>query len=302
MRSGIGSVSAWVVVTLLPPGTALAAPGISGEVSVGGRYDSNVAVLDLDRSSDEGDEALLLEAGIAYERALGERASARVGYDFSQSLHETFDTFDLQTHRGSLNASYDLGSVGTGAMLQYVNARLDGEEFLVFRQLSPYITRMFGERLYVRGAYEYTDKEFDGRPSRDAQSHAGDIKVFWFLDGVKRYWLFGYQYTDEDASAASLDYDGHETSVQYTQRFTAAARTVTVKLRAGYETRDYRGVSASIGEPRDEERLKLGSSLSWALSERWTTEASYEYAVFDSNLPVVDFSEHIVELTFGLTF
>ena len=43
-------------------------------------------------------------------------------------------------------------------MGHYVYAGLDSDEFMVMTQVSPYVSRRFGERLFVRGAYGYTDK------------------------------------------------------------------------------------------------------------------------------------------------
>lgn len=284
---------------LLPGAAALANAGLSANLELGGRYDSNVAVLDVDRSSGEGDFAALIAAGVGYEQPLGERASVKVGYNFGQSLHADFDDFDLQTHRGSIDARFDAGGTTLGATYQYVHARLGGDKFMVLKQVSPYVARMFGDRFYLRAGYEYTDKRFSGRPTRDADAHAISGMLFWFLDGVDRYWLFRYRYRDEDAVDPALDYRSHEGSVQYAQRFGLAGQRVTARVRLGYETRDYRAITEAIGARRDDNRLRLQSSLSTPLGDRSTVALTYKYGALDSNLPAVDFDEHVVELTYS---
>lgn len=289
-----------VITALLPCSTAFGDGKFSAELEVGARYDSNVAVLDVDRSSGEGDFAALFAAGVGYEQPMGERASVKVGYHFGQSLHADFDDFDLQTHRGSIDARYDAGVATLGSSYQYVHARLGGDKFMVLQQLSPYVARSFADgRFYLRAAYEYTDKSFSGRPTRDADAHAISGMLFWFLDGVDRYWLFRYRYRDEDAVDPALDYRSHEGSVQYVQRFDLAGQKVTGWLRLGYETRDYRAITEAIGAKRDDTRLRLQTSLSTPLSPRSTVAVTYKYGALDSNLPVVDFDEHVVELTFS---
>ncbi|MCC5886789.1 MAG: hypothetical protein JJT88_10175 [Gammaproteobacteria bacterium] len=116
--------TAAVVTALMPYGAALGDSGLSANLELGARYDSNVAVIDLDRSSGEGDFAALLAAGIGYEQPLGEKTSVKVGYNFGQSLHADFDDFDLQTHRGSIDARFDAGVATLGTSYQYVHARL----------------------------------------------------------------------------------------------------------------------------------------------------------------------------------
>lgn len=291
--------AAAVIATLLPCSAALANSGLSANLEVGARYDSNVAVLDVDRSSGEGDFAAVLAAGIGYEQPLGERASVKVGYNFGQSLHADFDDFDLQTHRGSIDARFDAGGTTLGSSYQYVHARLGGDKFMVLQQVSPYLARMFGDRFYLRAAYEYTDKSFSGRPTRDADAHAISGMLFWFLDGVDRYWLFRYRYRDEDAVDPALDYRSHEGSVQYAQRFDLVGQRVTARMRVGYEARDYRAITETIGAKRDDTRLRLLSSLSTPLGDRSTVALTYRFGALDSNLPAVDFNEHVVELSYS---
>src|SRR5688500_11035535 len=75
----------------------------------GVEYDSNVAVLELDTSADAGDRSLLLDFGVGYDKPDAGRFDLQAGYDFSQSLHDEFDSFDVRIHRGSGTLSYDLG-------------------------------------------------------------------------------------------------------------------------------------------------------------------------------------------------
>ncbi|MCC5871728.1 MAG: DUF560 domain-containing protein [Gammaproteobacteria bacterium] len=294
------SFAAAVVTALMPYAGALGDSGLSANLEIGGRYDSNVAVIDVDRSSGEGDFAALFSAGVAYDQPLGKRTSVKVGYNFGQSLHADFDDFDLQTHRGSIDARFDAGVATLGTSYQYVHARLGGDKFMVLQQVSPYVARSYADgRFYVRAGYEYTDKSFSGRPTRDAEAHAVSGMLFWFLDGVDRYWLFRYRYRDEDAVDPALEYRSHEGSVQYVQRFDVAGQRVTGRLRMGYETRDYRAVTEEIGAKRDDSRLRLQSSLSIPLGERSTVAVTYKYGALNSNLPAVDFDEHVVELTYS---
>lgn len=308
IRTQLAAAAAVLAATLgAAPATAAEADASeqspwSGNVGIGAEYDSNVAILELDATSGEGDQAALIDLGIAYGRDLGENADVKIGYDFSQSLHDEFTDFDLRIHRGSVDAGYDLGFVETGVMGHYAHASLDGDEFLVLKQASPYLSRLFGEVLFLRGAYAHTDKEYQDSPGREADKRAYSADAFVFLNGLATYLVFGYDDIEEDAVAGQFDYAGRQFSTQLVQRIRAAKRPWEFKLRLQYEDRDYSEPTPSIGEERRDERYQVKTSLEIPLSERFTARTVYKYADNRSNLPAVDFDQHVASLMLGLEF
>ena len=115
----------------------------------------------------------------------------------------------MRIHRGSARTSYDLGRLDVGATLQHAYAELDGNEFLTLTQLSPYLSRLVGERLFLRFAYADTDKDFADNPGRDATTSSFSSDAYVFVNGLKTYLVFGHRYDDEDAASAEFDYTGH---------------------------------------------------------------------------------------------
>lgn len=274
----------------------------SGNFGIGAEYDSNVAVLELDETTGDGDYAGLIDLGLAYEPDLGDNADFKIGYDFSQSLHDEFDEFDLRLHRGSVELGYDLGIFKAGVMGHYAHAALDGDEFLTLKRVSPYLSRLFGEVLFLRGAYVDTDKEYEDNPGRDADKRSYSADAFVFLNGLTTYLVFGYDRSDEDAVAAEFDYDGRKYSTQFVQRIGAGKRPLVFKARLRYEERDYTEPTPSIGEERLDERYQAKLSLDIPLSEHLTAQTAYHYADNRSNLPEVDFQEHVGSLMLSVGF
>lgn len=274
----------------------------SGNFGLGAEYDSNVAVLELDETAGEGDYAGLIDLGIAYEPDLGDNADFKIGYDFSQTLYDEFDAFDLRLHRGSAEFGYDLGVFKAGVMGHYAHAALDGDEFLILERVSPYLSRLFGEVLFLRGAYVDSDKEYEDNPDRDADKRAWSADAFVFLNGLTTYLVFGYDAVDEDAVAGRFDYDGRKYSTQFVQRIDAGERELVFKTRLGYEERDYSEPTPSIGAERLDERYRAKLSLDVPLSEHWTAQTAYEYADNRSNLPEVDFEQHVGTLVLNFEF
>ena len=271
---------------------------VSLRLGTGIEYDSNVAVLELDTSTDAGDRSLLFDFGVGYDKPDNGRFDLQAGYDFSQSLHDDFDSFDVRIHRGSGTLSYDLGRVDIGATLQHAIAELDGNKFLTLQQVSPYVSKLVGRRLFLRFAYAHTDKDFAGNATRSAQADALSADAYVFIDGLKYYVVFGYRRDDENARDAQFDYAGDMLRAQLAKRLMAGARELTLRASLRFENRDYDASTPSIGSPRRDDRRQLELSLDVPVGERTTAQVVYEHADNGSNLPSVDFAENVLSLKF----
>jgi hypothetical protein len=271
---------------------------IAFELGTGAQYDSNVAVLELDTSSNAGDAAALLEFGVGYTKPRTGALGLQVGYNLSQTLHEDFDAFDIRIHRGSAGLSYDLEKVDAGATFQYAHAELDGDEFLVLTQVSPFVSKLLGKRLFLRFAYADTDKDFATNPGRDARADALSSDMFVFLNGLETYLVLGVRYDDEDAVDGQFDYTGHRLRAQLSQRFALGARRLTLKAQLRYETRDYAEPTLSIGERRNDDRYQLEVTAQLPIGERVSATFGYKHADNRSNLSSVDFDENVYSVTF----
>ena len=212
---------------------------VSLSLSTGIEYDSNVAVLELDTSTGAGDRSLLLDFGVGYDKPDTGRFDLQAGYDFTQSLHDEFESFDVRIHRGSGTLSYDLGRVDVGTTLQHAYAELDGSEFLTLQQISPYISKLVGRRLFLRFAY--------ARPTRTSrtirrarrQADALSADAYVFIDGLRTYFVFGYRRDDENAIDAQFDYAGDALRAQLIKRLMAGDRELTLRTSLRFENRDY---------------------------------------------------------------
>ena len=278
-----------------------AADAVSFEVGAGLEYDSNVAILELDASTGAGDAAALFELGAAYDRPGDTKLDFGGGYNFSETAHDDFSEFDVRIHRGSARMAYDLGRFDVGATLQHAYAELDGSDFMTLTQLSPYLSWLVGERLFLRFAYGDTDKDFADDPVRDATTGSLSSDAYVFVNGLKTYLVFGHRYDDEDAGEAELDYTGQRLSVQLSQRFPANARDVTLRTYLRAESRDYRAVTASIGALRRDDRLELEVLAEIPVGRRVLTRVGIKRADNESNLPSVDFAETVLSVEFTAT-
>lgn len=272
------------------------------EGKAGVEYNSNVAVLDLDTNTGEGDWAATFNGLIEVSGNPVEQLVLRGGYEFSQTLHDEFDAFDLTLHRGFAEAGYDFGFVTFGVLGNLAQANLDGDEYLTFTQISPYLSQQFGDTLFVRVSYAATDKSFEGRPQRDATSDTIAADAYFFLEGTKRYIVIGGKAVDEDATSDEFDFSGGSGRIRYVQRFDALEREVTLRAGVEYEQRDYDATSPIIGAAREDRRTGVELSLEAPLVDNVFVEGSYRFGDYQSNLATADYDEHVTSVKLGVKY
>lgn len=272
------------------------------EGKVGAEYNSNVAVSELDTSTGEGDWAATINALAEVTVIPVEKLTLRAGYDFSQTLHDEFDAFDLAIHRGYAEAAYDFDFVSVGVLGNLAQANLDGDEYLTLTQVQPYISKQFGNSLFLRAAYSATEKEFEGRPQRDATADAVQVDGYFFLDGVQRYVVLGGRAAEEDANAAEFDYKAWMGRARFIQRFDAFDQNLTFRAGVEYEDRDYDNVTPLIGVPRSDKRTTADVQVDIPLGETFFSEISYRYGKYESNLASADYDEHVGAVKLGVKY
>ncbi len=290
--------------------TALAHPALaqddpvtfSGSVSAGIGSDSNVGIPELDQTTGEGDLSYLFSLEGNVEADASERLTLRAGYELAHTGYQDYDEFSLQTHRGSLEAVYDFDVVEAGLLYNYVHARLDGEGYLNYQQISPYVTHLAGDRVFLRGALEFTDKDFQTDDARDAEGQGVRGDVYYFIDGASQYVSLTGRVREEDANSDLFDFTGMSVDARYNQDFTVLDRSAELRIGGGYESREYDGVDPLISDARSDDILSAQTGLEFELAGPLALDVDYSYRDRQSNLPSADYDEHVAELRLRASF
>jgi hypothetical protein len=264
------------------------------QVGVGGEYDTNVTVDEVDLSSGQSDYAVIADFGVAMKQDLGESANFSVNYDVSQSSYLEFSQVDRLTQILGTDFNVDLGDVNAGLSAYYIDSRLDGEGFLEYVRLSPSLSGFISRRWFARGAYVYSERRIDDRQLRNADTHTGEMDMYYFHRGLRSYLNFGYRYRSEDSVAPELSFDAHSLKLRYIRRLNVAQQRMKAELALRYEVRDYWSAEPTIGVPRNDDRLRVKADLEWLLTPRVTWQLYYSYGDYESNLPRADFTQTII--------
>jgi hypothetical protein len=287
-------VSAALVTHAQQPSKEASKNRWSAEVGIGGEYDTNVSVDEVDLSSGQSDYAFTADFELGLRHDFSERTKASINYDASQATYQEFSRVDRITQILGADISHDLGRSSVGLSAYFIDSRLDGEPFLRYLRLSPSLSGFLSQRWFARGAYVYSEREIEERTARDAETHSGEMDIYYFHRGLRSYANLGYRYRDEDAVAPEFDFSSHSLKLRYIRRFDLWEHKAKAEIALRYEVRDYRFDEPTIGEPRDDNRLRGKLDFELPLTQRFTWQVYYSYGDYVSNLPRADFTQTII--------
>ncbi len=279
--------------------------------SLGVEIDDNVSTDEVDNNSNLSDEALLIELGGTYKPQFGDAYGLELGYDFSQSLHEDLDEFDLQTHSLSATVEHEIAPWDLGFTYLYSRSLLGGDDFLGIHSLTPSVGRSVTDRWYVSLRYGLQVKDFvqTGNDARDAVNNGLTFDNFIFFDQSRSYISVGYRIEDENTDGDRFDYVGHFLHVRAKVRLPIEQlQRFKPTLRLGYQfsKKDFSNsascASPCIGAERDDERMTFSGALSLDLTETVNTELAFETIEAVSNRSSADFDETVVTFKVGVKY
>ncbi len=268
------------------------------ELSIGGEYDSNVAVDEVDLSSSQSDYALTMNAKLEAHSSLSSKADLNLSYDYSQSLYKEFSEVNRQTHILGSNLALDMGKFDSGLSLYYIDSRLDHNKFLTFYRASPSVSGFISKKWFARGAYVYSNKSIERNSQRDAISNTAEFDIYYFHRGLRSYFNIGYQYKNEDAEAEEFDYWSGNAKLRYIRRFDLLEKVATLELAFRYEDRNYTSPTPSIGDDRADQRQRWRIDLEIPVIERGAIKLYASYGDYESNLPRADYDQSIIGMRF----
>ncbi|MDY6982577.1 MAG: surface lipoprotein assembly modifier [Pseudomonadota bacterium] len=275
---------------------------VSGSVAAGIEYNDNLSVTELETAAGTGDTAATLEANADVNWQAGENTSVAGGYSFSGSRYQDVDAFDLDLHLLYADVSHDFALLTLGANYYFADARLGGDSFLELNQYSLYAGKLFADAWYLRGALNFTDKQFDVFDVRDADNEGFSTDLYRFFNAGRSNVMLGYAYEDEDTRGPAFDYSADTLRLRLNHRFTLMERSARVLLGYRWQDRDYANATPAIGVPRDDSQRVVEAQFEVDVIENLALTAGWEYGDYDSRLPSADFTANRVAMAMRLSF
>ena len=261
------------------------------EVSAGLEQDSNLNVVELDKSSNESDIAALLNAKLDANWKPVEKLSLSGGYSYSSKTYQENDIYNLAIHQFFADASYDFSAITAGASYHNANAILDGKSFLDLQQTSIYASKLINNKIYLRAAVNNQDKHFSGVSARNAENSGFSGDVFIFSNAGKTFVNFGVSNEKENALAKQFDYEGINLKAKVSNKFLLWNKENKLQLGYRYLKRDYSGVTPEIKTKRHDTGNIAEGSWEISFTPKISLETKLEHGKYKSNLDAADYSD-----------
>tara|TARA_R110000782_G_scaffold63584_1_gene130217 strand:- start:6265 stop:7182 length:918 start_codon:yes stop_codon:yes gene_type:complete len=272
------------------------------DAKLGYHNDSNVGIADLDTNSGSADAARTY--GIALKAALPvtRRLVSRFGYDYEDTAYQELSAFDLGLHHVFAELTWKTSLLDAGINVEKFQAQLDGDNYLDLVQVTPSVSRLIGNRVFLRGAYTQADKQYADLPGRDATSDAFRADLYMLIDNMDRYIAVGLQNSEEDTVDPAFDYDALRWNMTYGHTFALASRDMKLKASVSHEGRTYANQDEAIGDNRQDKRLRFRIGANWQVFEHFGVTANIEHLDIRSNLESAALDKTIVGLGINATF
>lgn len=271
-------------------------------LEAGTEYDSNLSVAELDQFSRQSDWAALLNARLNGRWEATDRLELKTGYSYLSKTYQDNKNFDLAIQQLFADVNYQFDWAKLGASIHHADAELADKDLLTLQQTSVYASRLFNQRVFMRGAVNFQDKDFPGNGERNARNtgFAGDVFVF-FNQGAT-FIATGVTQEQEDASQASFDYDATSLRASINHKFSIWDKNSKIQLGTRYHARDYSDITSAVDSRRaDTHRV---TNIEWEinLTENLIATSKIERGNYESNFAAADYSETLGSITFALTF
>lgn len=260
-------------------------------ISLGGRYDSNISVEELGDIVIGNDVAATVSGSIDAVFTLSQKHKLSTSYDFEQSIYQTFTQVNTQTHIGGVQWDMSVKPASIGASFHHVLAKLDNSSFLKSSRLSAFTSGFLTKRWFMRGAYVFNNRDIVDREERAAQSHTGEVDMYFFQQGLRRYINVGYRFKSENARDSNRDYDSQDIKLRIIQRLALWKWPIKIELSARFEERKYRATTLWLNNTRNDKRLRLRTVFDINFNTHTTLSFYYSHNDYKSSLALFTYDQ-----------
>ncbi len=272
------------------------------DANLGYHNDSNVGIADLDTNSGSSDTARTYGLALKATLPLTQRFVSRIGYDYNDTAYEELSQFDLGLHHAFAELTWKASLLDAGINVEKFEANLDGDSYLELVQVTPSISRLIGTRVFLRGAYTQADKRYADLPGRDARNDAFRADMYMLINNMDRYIAVGIQGSAEDTVDPVFDYDAIRWNMTYGHTFALASRDIKLKASVSHEGRTYANYDDSIGDNRQDKRLRLRIGADWQVFEHFSLTGNVEHLDIQSNLETAALDKTVIGVGINATF
>ncbi|MBI5073868.1 MAG: tetratricopeptide repeat protein [Nitrospirae bacterium] len=279
-------------------------------ISLGGQYDTNVAIIPDDRPmplgvSDKSDWRAVVYLKGKYTFISNKNLEGSAGYSLYQSLHSNLSDFNVSQHLFDLKGSYtvtpSLKLTGTYTF-EYVYLGGDGYDYA--HSISPSLTLSEGNGFSTVLEYRYqyshfmNTELFTTNSFRTGSNNLAKItQIIPLRTSVAA--KVGYAHDENAANKEYWDYSGDKFFAGLT--FSLPHR-MFLDLSGEYYSRDFEGISPASNSGRKDTSRTVSAALTKAYSNTLSITLAQLYTRNKSNIEDFDYKRGITSLFLNVRF
>ncbi|GAA0859906.1 hypothetical protein [Aliiglaciecola litoralis] len=279
----------------------------SGEVAAKFIHNSALSVEELDNVSSQSDSGHQLNASLGGKWQVSEAAKLAANYSYQQQTYNEASQYDLALHQFNVDGSYQFNDYQLGARIDAANARLAGDTFLDFQQVSVYLGHFILPQTFVRPSVKVKNKSFAQLTDRDATGFGASVDIFHFMNDARTMLMLGLNADKEDAQDPQYDHRAIGFTTKVTHKFDLFGLDSNLGLVWRYQKEDYQTVtSASLTESteleRDETKRVVQANLGVLIMDNLTLETKFEHGDYRSALEGQTYQQNIASVGLSYAF
>jgi hypothetical protein len=288
----VPAATALALAAMVTPASAATSPWAL-RVSLGGAYDSNVAVTQLNTASGQPNALTNIGLSTSYKFIDSPVNSASIAYDFSQSMHESLKQYDIEMHGVTLSGSHKMGKSTADMSYSFYNVLLGNRAFLQMHVVDPGVLTQLSSRVFIRTDVLYLNESFLTDHTRNAAHYQPGVLGFYFFDNYRAFLLLGANYQTERTVGAPYDYNGYDLKASLTLPLDIGQRKGKVKTSYEWTSLRYLNVTQSIGAKRYDQSSRFDVNVEMPIEGKFSAALNYEYVVRLSNLSTMHYAETV---------
>ncbi|MBE1300602.1 MAG: hypothetical protein GJ680_11950 [Alteromonadaceae bacterium] len=274
-----------------------------GSIEVSREDESSVVVDEIDNVSRADSASMKYKASLRYRYRPYEHTKASISYSLSTKNYDDASGFDSDLNMLSASFGREFEHFTLGVRGQLIDSELAGAEFLEIDQVSPYVSFFLSKKWFVNASYRYSDKEIISNPDRSASSDTYTADVYYFIRGVRNFWIFSVRSKTEEATNALYDYELKQARISYTRRYNWWDWDHKLRVNWRFQERDYNSlIDPVIGDFRRDLRRQWQFIWDIEFTDNWMLGLEYKRNDNNSNSANSDYDQNSTSVSLEYSF
>ena len=284
---------------------------VNADISLGLMNNSALSVDELDEVSSQGDSGIQKTAAVTGLWKIDGKTKIISSYRYNKQDYHEFDSFDLALQQVSIDTNYQWHEKDLGLRYDGAKAKLAGDTFLTFQQVSIYMGMFLQPKTFLRTSGKIKSKKFAIMGTRNAETFGVSAELFHFINQGKIMLMLGISADKETAIDAQFNYDSYGVSIKFSQKFELLSFAQKAAIGWRFQEKNFQNHvqeynndsgSNQLESQADEHRNIFYAQWQFNFNEHLAMVSHLEYGDYRSQLDSKTYSQTLSSLSIKAQF